>query len=464
MTKNKVKISDVAGFREAQSLATKWNEPLDSFRKKHNLGIDDMLAMSAGNDPFWMTAGKVLKALWAKDVVDNIVKPHLRRIGVRNIHLRDIHYILTGMNHMVWDGSEVYQNTTGHWGDLITAFANARYLDMVEPSLIRDNKNKYDGRADYRMDEAFGGRLDYAKDSLNKEKILDLFVSWFGHLKNWQNQMPVHIEIWAEKDLALLDKVAQEYSINTVVGEGETSITQVYQIVDRIKQAGKPVRIAYIADCDVVGSNMSKAMSRKMEFIIDQLEEDDIDVKLTHLMLTPTQVNQFGLPTIPMKTSKSDAYETRKDEWMESRGLAGAVEINSFHALHPDEFRKILERFVESYFDTDVKDLVREFNRDQREVVQDLIVNNDDINDKIETAVESITDAIDEVDWDEKEEDYDESFETMLEEHGVTDYSDRDEHYQWLLDSELEYGNQLTRYLSYESGDLDNPEEGDEEW
>lgn len=453
------KVSEIPRYQEAKEIAKEWNEDLETFRKQNDLTIDDMIAMSAGNDPFWLTAGKVLKAMWAEDVMNTIIIPHLRRISADDIHLRDIHYILTGMSHAIWSGAEIYQNTTAHWGDLMTAFANARYLGLVDPSLIRDNKNKFEQRTDYRSDASFGGRVKYGKDALNNERVLDIFLSWFSYLKNWHNQMPVHIEIWAEKDLALLEQVAEKYYIDTVVGEGETSITQVYQIIDRIKKADKPVRLGYVTDCDVVGSNMSKAMARKMEFVISKLEEEGIDVKLTHLMLTPSQVEQYGLPTIPMKVSKSGAYETRKDEWMQSRGLAGAVEINSFHALFPDDFRQILENFIESYFDDEIKRMVRDFNSEQKDTISDLISNDEEINKMLDELLTALKGAIDEVDWDEKEEEYDSAFEDILDEHGEMDYSDRDAHYRWLFDSGLEYRQQLTRYLDYELGRLDNPEE-----
>ncbi len=462
------KMSEITGYQEAREAADKWNRGLNASRKKHGLSIDDVVAMSPGNDPFWMTPGKILKAAWAQIIMDNIIKPHLRRINVgvpdsqkiKDIHLRDIHYILTGMNYSIWDRSETYQNSTAHWDLLITAFANARYLNMVDPILIRDNKNKYEKRTDYRSDWDFETRIERGKEDLNKTEVLELFTSWFEGLKNWHNHMGVHIEIWIEKDLALVELVAKKYKIDTVTGEGETSVTQVYKIINRIKKAAKPVRIGYIADCDVVGSNMSKAMARKMEFVIHMLERDGFDVKLTHLMLTPAQVEQYNLPTIPMKVSKSGAYETRKDDWMEARGLPGAVEINSFHALYPDEFKAILENFINSYYDSEIKDKVKDFNKEQTKYIEELLINNEKITKPLEKFLEVLIAAIDDIDWEDQESEYDADFDGLIEEHGEKDYSDRDEHYQWLLDTELDYGGQLDRYDEYEAGELDNPEEG----
>ncbi len=455
------KMKAIPKYQWAKEIANKWNRPLNASRKKHGLSIADVVAMSPGNDPFWQTSGKVLKAIWAEKIMFKVIIPHLKRNKLmdRGIHLRDIHYILTGMNYSTWDSSETYLNTTAHWSDLITAFANARYLDLVDPKLIRDNKNKYEERMDYRSDYDFEPRIERGKQDLNKEEVLDIFLSWFDNLKNWHNHMTVHIEIWAEKDLALLELVAEKYKINTVVGEGETSITQVYRVINRIKKAGKPVRIAYIADCDPVGSNMSKAMSRKMEFIIQQLKVEGFDVKLTHLMLTPAQVSQYGLPTIPMKVSKSGAYETRKDEWMEARGLDGAVEINSFHALYPNEFKAILVKFITSYYDSDIKSKVREFNDNQTANIKELISEDENINSLLEEFLAALTNAIDDIDWHVQECEYDDAFDEMLDDVDELVYSDRDEHYQWLLDTELNYGEQLKRYNEYEDGELDNPEE-----
>lgn len=461
--KKSIKTSDVPGYKEAVEFSNSWNKSLNDFRKKHGLSIKDMVALSQGNDPFWMTPGKVLKAQWAFHIMESIVKPHILRIGETDIHLRDIHYILTGMSQLTWNGSEVYQNTEAHWDDVIKGFANARYLDLVDPELIKDNKNKHEIRTKYRPDSGIISRVKYGKGDLTNKGVLDLFISWFSGLKNWQNHMPVHIELWAEKDLALLDQIAEKYDVNTVTGEGEISITQVYQIINRIKKAGKPVRIGYVSDCDVVGSNMSKAMARKMEFIIHSLEESDFDVKLTHLMLTPTQVNQYGLPTIPMKAakpdSKSKSYETRKDEWMKSRGLPGAVEINSFHALYPDNFRNILENFILSYFDADIRDEIISFNEEQSNNIRELISNDKKINTLLEKSLTSLKGVIDKINWKEKEENYDVEFTEVIDACGDLDYSERDEHYQWLLDTDLAYGEQLARYNEYESGNLDNPEE-----
>lgn len=452
------KTGKVTGFKEARELAKHWNKSLTDFAKEHGLKFDDLLAMSPGNDPFKMTEGKILKGAWAKKIMEQKIIPHLRAINVPNIHLRDIHYILLG-TIKTWNNSAVYQNTMANWKGLITAFVNARYLRMVDPKLIRDNKNKFYERTTYREDLDFEPRAESGKQDLNKENVLELFISWYYDLKNYHNHQSVHVEIWAEKDLALLDQVAEKYKINTVIGEGETSLTQVFLLMERIKEAGKPVRIGYITDCDVVGSNMSKSMARKLEFIIKRMETEGYDVKLVHLMLTPDQVRKYRLPPQPMKKSTSRAYETRKDEWKESHGIDGAVEINSFHALYPDEFRDILENFILSYFDTELRDKILEFNEEQSDKIKELISNDDTINGLLKEFLEAFETKIDGIDWDQMLDEYDTEFKDMIWNHGKIKVEEEDEDYNWLLNSDLNYGEQLNLYKKYESGELNSIEE-----
>ena len=159
------------------------------------------------------------------------------------------------------------------------------------------------------------------------------------------------------------------------------------------------------------------------------------------------------------ESKKVAAYETRKDDWMKARGLTEAVEINSFHALYPDEFRAILVNFIMSYFDESLRDEINDFNEEQTGNIEELISNDEEINRLLDEFLTMLKDAIDVVDWDEKEGEYDTDFQDMIDNHGEFDYSKRDDHYQWLLDTELGYGEQLTRYTEYEKGELDNPEE-----
>jgi len=432
-------------YKEARELAGRLRGGLNESRKEIGAEISDVLAMSQGSDPYWMTTGKILKAYWAQDVVNNTVMPFLISQGLKNMHLRDIHYTLTGSEGSItWNGEE-YMNSDKHWGELIEAFANARYLKLFEWKLIRDNKNEFYHRTSYRRPKTFAEALDLVRENLEPEVVIKKLIEQpFKDMLNIWNFQPVHVEIWAEKDLALLEKICKAWSLNAVVGEGETSITQVLLLVDRLIAANKPARIAYISDCDVVGSNMVKAMARKVEYFL-MLKGSKLDVRVIPLMATPEQVEELGLPTKPHKKGKKQAYDTRVQNWLDTRGMDGAVEVNTIHAIHPEFFKDTIEDFIQEYVDVDKWNEVI----DMRKAIPKWVTGHLD-----ETMVDvsSLDAMIEAVDWDDIELDHSIRVDNMGE--SELDYDQADKDHNWLLSTTLEYGDQLEKYQEFDDGDL----------
>jgi len=434
---------------DAQEYADKYNEPLNKIKRRTQIPIKDLLAMSSGTDPFWMTRSKVEKAMWAKDVVETIVKPHIARIGVRNIHLRDIHYMLVSIPHHL-PGGDTYENTMKAWKELIQAFSVARYLDFVDYRLIRDNKNELYERAYYGHGRGFSTARNIAEQNIEPDTVIEkILLKPFERLLNPWSTQKFHIEIWAEKDLALLDKISSDWGINLVVGEGETSVTMVYEVVDRIIEAGKPTRICYVADCDVVGMNMSKAMARKVEYLLNR-RESEIDVKLVPLMLTSEQVKEYDLPTAPMKTvapksGVKHGYETRKENWYVAQDLDGAVEVNAIHSMEPDYFKDTLEGFIKTYLDVDKWNEFMDYRKGVKQMVRDKM-------DDALLDLSSLKDMFNQVDWSETRKE----FMDGIKEIGISDIQidDADLEYSWLLDTTLTYGGQMNKYNRYEDGNL----------
>lgn len=447
MSKKQFSVTQHPRYDEARKRAAELRKSLDQSRKEAGLEIADVLAMSQGNDPYWMTTGKILKARWAEDVMNNIVQPFLTAQGVRNMHLRSIHYTLTGsVENRTWSG-ERYLNTDAYWKDLIEAFANARYLGLVRWDVIRDNKNEFVHRTSYRDPRTFGQALRMVRENLTPDVLIDKLIKkpFEGMLNMWKFQ-PVHVELWAEKDLVLLEKVCSDWSLNAVIGEGETSVTQVYMLADRIIRARKPARIGYISDCDVVGSNMVKAMARKLEYILKTFHgKQRIDVKVIPLMATPEQVEELGLPTVPMKTGKKQAYNTRVENWLETRDMDGAVEINSLEALHPDYFKDTIKDFIRSFVDVDKWNEVIDMRRNiPRWVVEHM--------DDTDVDLTTLEDMVEAVDWDQVKTDHKDRVKDMGK--SDMDYEENDEEYSWLLDTKEEYWTQLRMYDKYDAGDL----------
>ncbi|GAI24958.1 unnamed protein product, partial [marine sediment metagenome] len=69
---------------------------------------------------------------------------------------------------------------------------------------------------------------------------------------NVQKLQPYHLEVWIEKSTMNdeLNPLCRKFHANFVYGIGQESITRVYELIDRLIESEKPVRILYISDFD----------------------------------------------------------------------------------------------------------------------------------------------------------------------------------------------------------------------
>ena len=324
------------------------------------------LILSPSRDPFNITPGREKNAQWCVGNFNQYIIPFLEKEKITQIHIRDIHYILQGLEpSLIKPTGDLYINDTKSWNFLVDSIRDARYLNLLDYNKIRDNKNKIviNIRKDDHKD------LDYRIRWLTNDlyDIKNSFITRsqfrFKDLFNLAKQQPFYIEVWTEKTLPILEQITEKYKIitNIVIGEGEISLTQVKKLVNRVLDYNKPIRIGYIGDMDVVGLNLAKSFTRKLEFFCRKHPE--LDIKVTRLMLLPDQVKKLNLPLKPMKISKNKGYETRKKNFYEKYDLNGAVEVNTLHSLHSDYFRKILENFIKTFYDPEIQEQYENYEK-----------------------------------------------------------------------------------------------------
>lgn len=319
--------------------------------------------MSDSKDPFNLTAGRVRNAEWVKKYFEELIIPHLEAEKIPNIHIRDIHYVLQGENLNRPNGKE-YLNDSQSWNFLVDSMRDARLLRLVPYEKIRDNKNRASINIRTGDHESLEGNIENANDKLTYEGVLESSKSQFGLMMNRALFQNYWIEFWTEKTLPILEQVATAYGLltNLVEGEGEMSLTQIFDLCNRAVIYNRPIRIGYLGDFDVIGINLARSFSRKLEYIIRTYEEfNDLDIRVQRLMLLPDQVREYDLPLQPMKTStgKKKGYETRKEKFYEEHGLIGAVELNTIHVKQSTYFRKVLTDFILQYYDSEPNNSAR---------------------------------------------------------------------------------------------------------
>jgi hypothetical protein len=256
-----------------------------------------------------------------------------------------------------------YENTENCWRDLTGAARDARHLGLVP----------VDGWAD-RKANAFEYLVDAAQPATVQVLVDNQTFTMpdppeLGLVRPTARQ-PYHIELWTEKSgiADLLRSLADEYKLNAVVGEGEISLTQCDNLVDRALKSRRPVRILYISDFDPAGQSMPLAAARKIEHALYRRKLTRLDIQVRPVALTRDQVIQFDIPPIPLKES-----ELRAASFREQHGNL-AAELDALEVVRPGELRRILVEEIERYFDADLEsateDAADDFERALADVTQ----------------------------------------------------------------------------------------------
>jgi hypothetical protein len=162
------------------------------------------------------------------------------------------------------------------------------------------------------------------------------------------------LELWVEKSTMDDDliPICRQLGVNLITSTGFQSVTGAIAMFSRAgayAALGRPVRIFYLSDFDPAGDSMPVAVSRQIEFWHEQFG-DGVDLKLTPLALTRAQVEQYGLPTIPIKDS-----DKRRDAFTDRHGVDGAVELDALEAIYPGELSRLIREAISAYRDEELE-------------------------------------------------------------------------------------------------------------
>jgi hypothetical protein len=322
--------------------------------KRSSRKVADFLAMSAERDPFYAgLARRRAAAEWFAEIW------HTFGIGY-GTHLRRIHYRLVSVAERVrlWTGEE-YENTDACWEKLGIACANARYLGLIPADAIVDHRNQR--AAVYLPTES-----DAASVVLREERPWSVGGL---HLSSWgqdffitypRGMQGYHLELVCEKTTMddVLRPLCALYEAVLVTASGEVSITQIHDMAQRIVEDGRPARIFYISDFDPAGATMPVSAARKLEFFLRKWGWEE--ATLTPIALTEMQVQEYGIPRIPIKAS-----DMRRGRFEERHG-AGGAELDALEATQPGLLAEIVEAAFDPYFD----DTLQERVADQRAALE----------------------------------------------------------------------------------------------
>jgi len=327
--------------------------------------------MACQNDPFYIMPAQAKQGEWFAALWERFDFP-------QGVHLRRVHYVLISQADPVLmvDGRP-YQNTEGCWQYIDNASKAARCLRLVDPTAFEDKRNptatlvRHYEDSDPTPEAGIGDLDEWPLPEIAVELADDLdwhlprpFVNGYGFR---DNDKPFHLELISEKSTMddIVIPLCQRLGVNYAPATGFQSITGVVGLLRRVAQSQKPCVVFYVSDFDPAGSFMPPSVARQIEYW-RPVYAPGLDVLVLPVVLTREQVNQYGLPPIPIKDT-----DKRQDNFLARYAVKGATELDALEAIHPGALQKIIQQAAKPYQDLKIDDQLETTERNAEEAARE---------------------------------------------------------------------------------------------
>ena len=171
----------------------------------------------------------------------------------------------------------------------------------------------------------------------------------FYRRRLWNDQN-VYVEVWTEKDAitGVVQQTALSNDVPLVVAKGYVSETFLWEGAEEITEVGKPTFIYQLGDHDRDGVQAFEKIQQKLRDFVP----DDIPITFERIAVTPSQIEELGLPTRPDKTDS---------------GFGPCVEVD---AIDSNTLRNLVRAAITQHFDQDALRITEAAERSEREILE----------------------------------------------------------------------------------------------
>jgi hypothetical protein len=180
----------------------------------------------------------------------------------------------------------------------------------------------------------------------------------------WENQ-DLHVEVWVEKQAleGVFLAPCDDNGVALAPCKGYPSLSFLDDAAERFRNATKPVKILYFGDHDPSGDDIPRSLHSNLSRM------GAGRISITRVALTQEQIEEWGLPGVPPKTTDSRTYGWDGES---------AVELD---AVEPKMLKRLITDAINGLFDKTKHGQLLEQERAEREkyrkkvktAVQDLI-------------------------------------------------------------------------------------------
>lgn len=257
---------------------------------------------------------------------------------------RQIFYILVGSD-------EGYPKTEQAYARLCEMLNRARRARMIRFSAIRDDGTQSVGNPGWASPAAFGRAVRYTAENYRHDLT---------------DGQPYHSELWVEAGgmVPQAAAVAGDYGITVYSAGGFNGLTDKYETAQRLAGQDQPSIVFHCGDYDPSGLSIVDSLASDVTELVYGLEPL-AQVEFRRIVVTPAQIEQYGLPSAPQKGTD------RRGDYM--------AETVQAEALPPDVLAAEIRNAVEEVIDQDVLNEMTDLGDRERDRILGVISQLDEL-------------------------------------------------------------------------------------
>jgi hypothetical protein len=235
------------------------------------------------------------------------------------------------------------------------------YYQFVARDLIPNTQQSYKSLGGLVADARMAGRISWLaiedrtrflrslSSWLDPESVIDSAAS--SYHEDWWATQPVYPEVWIEKDAlaGVFEGICNELDVPLFSCRGYASASEVWlagQRLQRKVRRGKQVVIFHFGDHDPSGLDMTRDITDRLYTFIGYHAGAYVSrFRVERIALTMDQINQYGPPPNPAKTTDSRFEDYQREYGDDSWEL---------DALEPQVLADLVRSSVEGVMDSDL--------------------------------------------------------------------------------------------------------------
>ncbi len=275
--------------------------------------------------------------------------------------LRTVFYSLVSRNML--------ENRLGHYKSL------SKYTVIWRERSLPSNIGKYREDEILPMDcfvDETRQILDINDIFETPEEYIEKGISYLRYapedykVPRWYKQ-PNYVEVWIEKGAmaGTLESILEDSHIRIAPLKGFSGIDFLYRNVQRLiekQKMGKSIHILYCGDYDPSGLVMDDSIDEKLSMYGLH------DYHFERISITKEQIEDFKLPRSYKKIKGNNTHV--KSFRKKNNGEAFQIELDAMQAFHPEEFKAMILKLVNSLFDEEIYQKMLESIPNEAEIVR----------------------------------------------------------------------------------------------